>query len=436
MSSKAPGIRDTIKVLLALLSDCGCPHVPSESFRQAKYNKPEAVEAFWRILRHLLRVLHFLESGDTRDVREVATESSSEETKTASHCVRTLALELNYHRPEFYANIDSVGSCELLLFFAWLLQATSFTSQLQLYHLQAALSNATIPLPSSKRFLMDHVEETTAALEREIQTLTLATKSHSLSLDSALRKVEWLKGTLSGNCRSVENAHKAAVKLSHPLLQSSAYTASQTRRQPLSLHDLFLLRYPEKLTACVKRLEWHAASLQNLLQWQQQEPVFWQWMESVLDQHSAAEHTTNAVESASGAGETSDAALAATELLCVETLSGEVARCQQNLTQALADKKPHIERLRRAWTSKEQSERCTKPEPPLCLPQVAVESVVWCPVQASVSSSGVLSDSPHHSLQLRTVEAVTCRLLTSTEETEKHLHSLKSAIAEYIQCHT
>ena len=41
MCSRGQGIRETVRFLLTLLADCNCPHIPSESFRLAKFNKPE-----------------------------------------------------------------------------------------------------------------------------------------------------------------------------------------------------------------------------------------------------------------------------------------------------------------------------------------------------------------------------------------------------------
>ena len=428
MSSKAPGIRETVKILLALFADCGCPHIPSESFRQAKFNKPEAVEPFLKVLQHVLRVLHFLKSSDARDIREAITVTTHNSSDEVVHRVRKCALELGYHRMEFY--IGGVSSCELLLFFAWLFQATSFISQLRSYHLSAALSNMSIPLASSKQFLLERVEKNITSLDREIQTLAL--DSHAMSLDNALRKIQWMKGVLKGDCRSVQNSHRAAVKLSHTILQSCTGSASQTRRQPLSLHDLFLLRYPEQQSACVKRLEWHTASLHNLLQWQWYEPVFWQWMESVLDQYTVVVLTDTSNRETR---DTSDTELVATEL-CVEKISEEVVKCQQRLSRRLDDKKLCIEQLRKAWKSKERANlRSEKPlgnlklELHLSLQRVAIESGMWCPVPVPEPSNRVL----HNSLKYRAVECELCRLQASIDESEKRLQSLMSAVVEFIQ---
>ena len=419
--SQTPGIRETVKVLLALLTDCGCPHVPSESFRQAKYDRPEAVEPFWRILQHVLCVLQFLKSGDLRDMREVIATA----TATATHCgsnekialsVRRHALDLQYHRPKFYA--DSVGSCELLLFFAWMFHATSFISRLQSYHVNAALHSMSIPLSSSKYFMLEQVQKNTASLDRQVESLVTA-DSDAVSLDDALRKIQWLKGMMFGSGRSVENSHKATVKLSHTILQSC--TGSKPRRQPLSLHDLFLLRYPEQLSASVRRLEWHTASLHNLVKWQQHESVFWQWMESVLDQHTAAVHTSSPDTAVQGTDVEST-----TTKLCVDKLSEEVAERQQKLSRRIEAKKPLIERLHKATKSKEASD--SKPDHQLSLQHVPVERCVLCPAPASQSSNTTSSDSS----QYRAVEREIARLQAITEETEHHLHSLMSTVAEYL----
>lgn len=415
-SAKVPGIRETIKVLLALLTDCGCPHVPSESFRQAKYDKPEAVKPFWKMLQHVLCVLDFLKSGRMQDVREHTATSCSEDMKMVTLHVRKRALELNYHRLEFY--VDPVGSCELLLFFAWLLQATSLISQLQSYHLNAAISNMSISLPSSKHFLLDQVIKNTTSVDREIQTLALDTRT--MCQDDALRKIQWLKGILQGTGRSVGNAHRAAVKLTHTILQCCAGSASPSRRQPLSLHDFFLLRYPEQLLACEKRIEWHTTSLHNLLKWQQHEPVFWQWMESVLDQHTAAVCTDT---SARDTQDTGCSELSMTKELCVETLSKEVAECQQTYSQKLADKIHTLHSLQRIWKGKEKP-KCQQNEC-LQLPQVAIEGTMLYPVPATQPSTA--------SLHCSTVESELSQLQANIEQIEEHLHSLKSIVAEYIQ---
>ena len=433
MSSKAPGIRETVKVLLTLLTDSGCPHVPSESFRQAKFNKAEAMEPFWMILQHVVSVHQFLKSGDLRDMREVVTSarhcsrSSTLERKKAVLQVKTYALEIGYVRLEFYE--DTTSSREQLLFFAWLLQAVSLTSQLQSYHTNAALDCLSIPLAPSKYFLLEHIEKDVVSFDREVRTL--CDGAATLPLDDVLRKTEWVKGTLLGNCRAVENAHKASAKLSHTVLHSCSESVSQRhQRHPTSLHDLFLLRYPEQLSVCVKRLEWHVASLNNLLKWQEHEPVFWQWMESVLDQLPALPHTTDCSHR-----EELDASHDTDKLgntkVCIDTLSKEVALCQQKLSDAIAVQKPHLQRSHKARsisiesTVAHKNQEC-KQVHHLSQQKVAIDRSMWC------WASGACSDSSANSIQQGTVEQEISRLQTNMEKMKEELDTLRSTLATYV----
>ena len=424
MSSKPLGIRETVKVLLSLLTDSGCPHVPSESFRLAKYNKPEAVEIFWGILQHAVYVNHFLQTGDLRDIREITSNySDCGGMKRVVLYIRKCALDLGYHRTEFY--VDAVGSCELLLFFAWLLHQTSFVSHLQTYHVNAALHSMSIPLAQSKQFLLERVESDVAFLGREIQALTSG--DHGISLNDALRKIQLMKGMLCGIAGSVENAHKASVKVSQTVLQSCSSSASQSsKNQPLSLHDLFLLRYPEQMAACVKRLEWHVASLHTLIRWQQHEAVFWQWMESVLDQHT----TTPPCNELSHEEDNDAATLASTDL-CVDVLTIDVAQCQQALSQKITNQKSVMERIHKAnRTSMEQAHKKIPTDSTLAhhlaLQRVAIEGDAWCPL---TSSSGVPGDTQQ---QDQAVMDEITRLQASLQKTKEHLTTLVPTIAKCI----
>ena len=200
----------------------------------------------------------------------------------------------------------------------------------------------------------------------------------------------WLKGTLNGSCASVHNAHRAAVTLSHSLLQSCTLHGSQARRQPLAIHNLFLLRYPKQLALYLKRLEWHITSLQNLLQWEQHETVFWPWMESVLDQQSRQADTH---ESETDSSHMSVAA----EVPSVEYLAEEVARLEQGLHQRLLVRRPHTDRVQRVWLSKERTSQLSHTEEHLTkhqtqvflsLPPVLLEGMVYQPPLEVPSSHG------------------------------------------------
>ena len=362
-------------------------------------------------------VHNYLNSCKLGDIRECISRGDGGSSSDIKYVVRRYALNLGYHRQEFY--VDDVGSCELLLFFAWLLQATPLTSQLQCYHVQSALRVTSIPLASSKHFLLEHVVSHTLSLEKEVQTLI--THDQSL-LEDPLRRVEWLRGVLRGSCRSTENAHRAAVKLSHNIHQSCTKLSSQTtNKQPLSLHNVFLLRYPEQLSVCMKRLEWHTTSLDSLAKWRQHEPVFWQWMESVLDQRTSLQC---AAQEEGGSGD------AAQLTLSTATLEEEVIQCQQKLNDVISEKRVQITRLKKVQTSR-GSTYVTREDssPVLGVQPVAVESSVFLPQSAHLQANHCLHGG---SVQYRTVESELSRLQANIQKSEEQLHSLKAALCRCI----
>ena len=406
-----------MRVLLALLADCSCPHIPSESFRLAKFNKPEAVDPFWRILHHLTSLHLLLQAGDLTDLKDAPKDccNSSEITHVGLR-VRKRALDLGYTRSQFY--VDEVGSRELLFFFAWLIQEVSLVSQLQTYHLRAALNAMSIPLSPTKTCLLDNIDTNSASFDRQIEVL-ISSPTNSLPLEHKLRKIQWLKGTLQGSGMSVENAHRAAARLSQSILLQRSSTAqgkNSSSAYHLSLHDLFLLRYPDQLSACVKRLEWHVSCLESLGRWQEHELVFWQWMESVLDQlnHSQPPNEDNGEHGNDGNQESKE--------WIKERLEEEVYQCQLQLSSVIG------ECIEKVGASRESALGHQEANKTKSLPRVAVENSMLClTVGQRQSLVGVVE--PSH--QLRGVEGELKRLQARLLEEEKILHSLQSTLIAY-----
>ena len=420
MSSKRAGIREAVKVLLALLTDCGCPHIPSESFRQAKYNSSEAVQPFWTILYHLVHVHLYLKSGKLGDIRSIKEEGG----RAHIQFVRRHALELNYHRHGLYIDTAAVDSCELLLFFAWLLKETSLVSQLETYHINAVKHGTSIPLAPSKQFLLENLQSHIASIKSELCSLTMYTHN-GLSFEDALRKIQFIKGVLQGSCRSVENAHRAAVKLSHNIHQSCTSESSQlpqasNKQQCLSIHDVFLLRYPEQLSACVKSLEWDITSLNNIIKWREHEPVFWQWMESVLDQHTI---THNIVSDEDRVSDTTQLTFN------IDVLNKEVTQYQQKLSEMITEKNIQLERLYKSHKNKEDISTKSSNDD-IRLKPVRIETSVLRPHLQHGHIPAGLHD--HSSFQYRTVEEYITQLQTSIKQAEKELKSCMTAVSTSI----
>ena len=194
MASRSQGIRETIQLLSTILSHCGVPKIPSESFRQAKFNKPEAATTFWSLLFHLVQTVQLLDQSGCDRVHKF----SEETLKCAAFEVRRYLFMLGYMRREFYGRHDSVGSRELLLGFAWLIKKSNLFSKLRQYHLKAG-NRVSIPLKASRKFLLEEVEKGVMSVRNEVGSLlkTLSQESQdSESLRQHLQKLVWLRGKL------------------------------------------------------------------------------------------------------------------------------------------------------------------------------------------------------------------------------------------------
>ena len=215
----------------------------------------------------------------------------------------------------------------------------------------------------------------------------------------------------------MENAHSAAVKLSHNTLQStrSSATSQPKSAHQLSLHDLFLLRYPECMGTVLKRQGKHVACLESLARWRQHEPVFWQWMESVLDQlpHSTTPEDDDSIGSDGELGDLSG-----------QKLKEDVYQWQLKLSSAIG------ECLEKFGANTESTRKENKQEIPeqLCLPQVAVEnSTLLCPTTKRQPTA--VAECPH---KLKRVEKELMRLQATLKEEEKTLHYLQCTLAARI----
>ena len=380
------------------------------------------------------------------------------------HGIRKYAFELHYYRPEFYSDAESVGSCELLLFFAWLLQTTSFLSQLCQYHMRTA-RDSSIPLHLSRMFLLQAIKEDTAVMEKQVQEICISLPSTSIiSLETALLKLLWLKGILKGCSSSTHNTHQTAAKISHSLLQ---LCSSQIRKHCLSVHELFLLRHPEQLALFLNKLEWHVVSLQNLLQWQQHEEVFWQWMESVLDQkckaknvigsciatgtlshrgtktnaHDAMEMSRNKSSDISTHNSTTNSSHSSelhSQMDSGKELAKEVTMLEQCLYMTLVAKAPHIEKVERVWLSKERNSKVTNSKSEnkylvnpqtqyrLSLPQVPLESMIVYDLASQEHLSCHISSSEY--IQCISLDVRIQEQAAKVQQSKEQLQKLKSII--------
>ncbi|KAM9619285.1 tubulin epsilon and delta complex protein 1 isoform 3-T3 [Morphnus guianensis] len=198
-----------------------------DTLRRARFDRPQASLDFWRLLYALLKQIH---GGKW-------TESDAIDNQ-----IRFVKSALWYHgygRPELYRlpSDGSAGSRELLLAFSWLLHRLSLLEQLLARNRvktgdETSVCTCEDDLPNSQAGTTEIAPE--YGLEDRVD----------------VRYLQWLNGRLRFQWRSLHAQHQEQCKLLHKLLQL---------------------------------LEFETVQLEAFLEWKQLEPVYWQWMETVLD---------------------------------------------------------------------------------------------------------------------------------------------------------
>ncbi|XP_006164281.2 tubulin epsilon and delta complex protein 1 [Tupaia chinensis] len=243
----------TLAEAIAALSR-SLPAGPSpEIFRRAKFDHPEAAPALWQLLFRVLSPSH----GD----------GAPASLETRAHWVK-LALHSRGYPRLALAQIPedgSQGSRELLLALSWLLARGPLPEQLLAQtHVQLgdqvpvceceALASPGPPAP--------HVE-----VEGPVD----------------IRQVQWLMGKLRLRWRQLMCSQQEQCALLSKIHLSTRGCHSDQSLGHLSVAETEMLRDPEGGHQLLRRLESENARLEAALRWRCQEPVFWQWMNTVLE---------------------------------------------------------------------------------------------------------------------------------------------------------
>ena len=377
-----PGAREAIQHLSSILTDCSIPKVPSESFRQAKFNRDEATSVLWTLLLNIIQLLLFLESRTNyEEIRDsiryhslLSTSSDTNHSQIATLVVCKYLLSLGYSHLEFYYTPFDSGSRELLMAFGWLLHKSRLIEMLYAYHLEMA-DTTQIPFRSNKGFVIRGVVDESESIEAEISEITnnlsqvamrqKAVDRHQpndtmVKIDEGLQKLAWMRGRLQAKWKSTLTSQMAYLRLAHRL-HKSTLTQQQSRISDkcphLSVHELFLLRYPEQLSSYLKKMEHHVSSLQRLLQWQLYEPVFWQWMESVLDLHEREKailhkEQEEQAEGADSAKIHNGHKVVECQLESLERLKDKVQVLEREVCGLLEKHRPYLEKIQQVWQLK------------------------------------------------------------------------------------
>ncbi|NWX07173.1 TEDC1 protein, partial [Caloenas nicobarica] len=231
-----------------------------DTLRRARFDRPQASLDFWRLLYALLKQIHGGKWAESDDI---------------DNQIRFVKSALWYHgygRPELYRlpSDGSAGSRELLLAFSWLLHRLSLLEQLLARNRvktgdETSVCTCEDDLLNSQKGLTEIVPE--YGPEDRVD----------------VRYLQWLNGRLRFQWRSLHAQHQEQCKLLHKIhLFTSGSHMDQTLGH-FSVTETDLVRQPENYKQLVQLLESETMQLEAFLEWKQLEPVYWQWMETVLD---------------------------------------------------------------------------------------------------------------------------------------------------------
>ncbi|KAM6305606.1 tubulin epsilon and delta complex protein 1 [Aegotheles albertisi] len=227
-----------------------------DTLRRARFDRPQASLDFWRLLYALLKQIH---GGKWA------------ESDAIDHQIRFVKSALWYHgygRPELYGlpSDGSVGSRELLLAFSWLLHRLGLLEQLL-----------------ARNRVKTGDETSVCTCEDDLPNSQKGTTEIAPEDRVDVRYLQWLSGRLRFQWRSLHAQHQEQCKLLHKI---HLFTSGSHMDQVLghfSVTETDLVRQPENYKQLLQLLESETMQLEAFLEWKQLEPVYWQWMETVLD---------------------------------------------------------------------------------------------------------------------------------------------------------
>ncbi|XP_059710795.1 tubulin epsilon and delta complex protein 1 isoform X2 [Haemorhous mexicanus] len=98
-----------------------------------------------------------------------------------------------------------------------------------------------------------------------------------------VRYLQWLNGRLRLQWCSLHAQHQEQCKLLHKIHLFTSGSHMDQNLGHFSVTEADLIRHPESYKQLVQLLDSETKQLEAFLEWKQLEPVYWQWMETVLD---------------------------------------------------------------------------------------------------------------------------------------------------------
>ncbi|XP_056333757.1 tubulin epsilon and delta complex protein 1 [Danio aesculapii] len=265
--AKSVKVKEVITSLCKLLSGLDVESIPTaETFRRAKFNRKDAVVDMWSLLNRLLQRAFALDCA-CRD-------SKHQEFDTQLLFVRSALCYCGYGAPWVVeprptSHIEEMESRDLLLALGWLLASGNLLDFLlaeKIYQLDTLSSAPTIP-----QGLISGQDDLMACGSGE----ELAVKK-----DQELQALQWHYGKLRLQWKSLLSAQEERSKFTHRVISSISPSAV---RHPHATGSHQTNMTSTALDKELERIQALNEILEAYLDWKLHEPLFWCWMDSVMD---------------------------------------------------------------------------------------------------------------------------------------------------------
>ncbi|NXD02755.1 TEDC1 protein, partial [Certhia familiaris] len=242
----------------------------------------------------------------------------------------------------------STGSRELLLAFSWLLHSPGLLEQL-LAHNRVQTGDGTSVCTCEDELQNSQEGPGEAGPEDRPEDRV------------DVRYLQWLNGKLRLQWCSLHTQHQEQCKLLHKIHLFTSGSHMDQNLGHFSVTETDLVRQPENYKQLLQLLESETMQLEAFLEWKQLEPVYWQWMETVLDnmaeEGSMCECQDADVEERRLPEVTSCCPWAAKLAGQMDRLSRDLMALQDQLHQLIAQRKAAWWGKVRLWGEELQKER-------------------------------------------------------------------------------
>ena len=278
--------REAIQTLSSILSGLGMPKVPSEVFRQAKFNQSSSYSSMLKLLYRLISVVNLIVTEEELTYSNLPTTE-----QIMSSVVRELPDEdwmlliiqrffyrLGYTRSKFYNSPQLTSQChskELLLGLGWIIFEIRLIDKVKECIIHSS-STPILPMKRSVGALLARVQLDCAETELDLEKVTKALQQNNYDKD-LLQKLVFINGQLSKQIKILNKSFLAYKRLEEKI---SSY---ETTGRMSGVFEAYLLTHPEYYADYVKRLEMHVSLLKLLLHWSKLELSFSKWIESVIE---------------------------------------------------------------------------------------------------------------------------------------------------------